>query len=163
LRFLPRCPFGQGKRHPCLIALFRDIETGERAGIHRIALTPDAQKIERRMFARWPRPRAIKLWPADDKLFVAEGIETALAAATRLQMKPAWALASEGYLEKLPVISGIAELTILVDRDAPGEAAAAACAETWKNAGRRVRRLRVKSAGLNDFNDLVRMKLRSAS
>jgi len=79
-----------------------------------------------------------------------------------LQMQPAWALGSKVYLEKLPVISGIAELNILVDRDEHGEAAAAACAETWKTAGRRVRRLRTRDASLNDFNDLVRMKLRSA-
>ena len=161
LRFHPRCPFGD-KRHPCLIALFRDIETGERAGIHRIALTPGAQKIERRMFGRWPRPRAIKLWPADDKLYVGEGIETVLAAATRLGMRPAWALASTSYLEKLPAISGIAELGILVDRDARGEVAAEACCQTWKAAGRRVRRLRTKDASLNDFNDLICAKLRAA-
>jgi DNA polymerase I-like protein with 3'-5' exonuclease and polymerase domains len=161
LRFLPRC-WLDGQYHPCLIALFRDIETGERAGIHRTWLTADAQKIDRRMFGRWPRPRAIKLWLADDKLYVGEGIETVLAAATRLRMRPAWALATSGYLEKLPIISGVGELAILVDRDAPGEAAAAACAQTWRDAGRRVRRLRTKDAGLNDFNDLVRAKLRGA-
>jgi DNA polymerase I-like protein with 3'-5' exonuclease and polymerase domains len=163
LRFHPRCPFGQGKRHPCLLALFRDIESGERAGIHRIALTAEAQKIDRRMFGRWPRPRAIKLWPADDKLYVGEGIETVLAAATRLRMRPAWAMATSGYLGELPIISGISELGILVDRDAHGEAAAAACHETWKTAGRRVRRLQTKDAALNDFNDLILAKLRLRS
>jgi hypothetical protein len=86
-----------------------------------------------------------------------------LAAATRLQMRPAWALASTSYLAKLPVISGIAELAILVDRGEPGETAAAACAETWKNAGRRVRRLRTKDAGLNDFNDFICAKFQSSS
>jgi hypothetical protein len=162
LRFLPRA-WLDGKYHPCLIALFRDVESGERAGIHRIWLTPEAQKIDRRMLGRWPRSRAIKLWPADDKLTVGEGIETVLAAATRLRMRPAWALASTSYLGALPIVSGITELTILVDRDVHGEAAAAACAETWKTAGRRVRRLRTRDAALNDFNDFVRMKLRNAS
>jgi DNA polymerase I-like protein with 3'-5' exonuclease and polymerase domains len=162
LRFDPRC-WLDGKHHPCLIALFRDIETGERAGIHRTWLTPDVQKIDRRMFGRWPRPRAIKLWPADDKLCVGEGIETVLAAATRLHLQPAWALGPRVYLEKLPIISGVNELTILVDRDAHGEAAAAACRQTWKAAGRRVRQLRVKGAGLKDFNDLVCAKLRGSS
>jgi DNA polymerase len=162
LRFLPRA-WLDGKYPACMIALFRDIETGERAGAHRIWLTPDAQKIERRMFGRWPRPRAIKLWPADDKLYVGEGIETVLAAATRLQMRPAWAMTTSGRLGKLPVISGITELNILLDRDANGEAAAATCCETWKAVGRRVRRLRVKGAGLNDFNDLILAKLRSVS
>jgi hypothetical protein len=154
LRFHPRCWLG-GKYPPCLIALFRDIETGERAGIHRTWLTADAQKIDRRMFGRWPRPRAIKLWPADNRLFVGEGIETALAAATQLGMRPAWALGSKIYLSKLPVISGVNELTILVDHDADGEAAAIACDQTWRDAGRRVRLLRTKDAELNDFNDLI--------
>jgi hypothetical protein len=162
LRFLPRC-WLEGKHHPCLIALFRDVETNERAGIHRTWLTPDAQKIERRMFGRWPRPRAIKLWPIGTQLYVGEGIETVLAAATRLHMRPAWALGPRAYLEKLPIISGIDELTILVDRDPHGEAAAAACCRTWKAAGRRVRRLRTRDANLNDFNDLVRARLTVAS
>jgi DNA polymerase I len=162
LRFLPRCRL-DGKHHPCLIALFCDIETDEPAGIHRTWLTPDAQKIERRMFGRWPRPRAIKLWPADNRLYVGEGIETVLAAATRLRMQPAWALGPRVYLEKLPIISGIDELAILVDRDPHGEAAAAACCQTWKAAGRRVRRLRTRDASLNDFNDLVHARLTAAS
>jgi DNA polymerase len=154
LRFLPRC-WHDGQYHPCLIALFRDIETGQRAGVHRTWLTADAQKIDRRMFGRWSRPRAIKLWPADNRLFVGEGIETALAAATQLGMRPAWALGSKVYLGKLPVISGVDELTILVDHDSDGEAAAIACDQTWRDAGRRVRLLRTKDAELNDFNDLI--------
>ncbi len=155
LRFHPRCWFDVDKYYPAMIALFRDLETGERAGVHRTFLTPDAQKIDRRMFGRWSRPRAIKLYPANDQLYVAEGIETALAAATQLGMWPAWALGSKVTLEKLPVISGIAVLGILVDRDAHGEAAAAACCQTWQAVGRRVRLLRTKDAALNDFNDLI--------
>jgi DNA polymerase I-like protein with 3'-5' exonuclease and polymerase domains len=161
LRFHPRLPFGD-KRLPCLVALFRDVETGERAGIHRIALSVDGEKLERRMLGSWPRPRAIKLWPADDKLFVGEGIETVLAAATRFGMRPAWALATTGYLEKLPLISGANTLTILVERDGAGEAAAAACARTWSDAGRNVRRLRTQDPNLNDFNDLVLAKLKES-
>jgi hypothetical protein len=162
LRFLPRA-WLDGKFPACMVALFRDLETGERAGIHRTWLTPDAQKIDRRMLGRWRGSRAIKFYPTNNKLYVGEGIETVLAAATRLHLQPAWALGSRVYLEQLPVISGIAELSILVDRDAHGEAAAAACYRTWKSAGRRVRRLRTKDAGLNDFNDLVHTKLRSVS
>jgi DNA polymerase I-like protein with 3'-5' exonuclease and polymerase domains len=64
LRFHPRCPFGPNTRHPCLLALFRDIELDTPAGIHRIALTPDAKKIGRMMLGRWSGTRAIKLWPA---------------------------------------------------------------------------------------------------
>jgi putative DNA primase/helicase len=51
LRFHPRCPFGLDT-HPCLLALRRDIVTDEPLSIHRIALTPDAEKIERRLLGR---------------------------------------------------------------------------------------------------------------
>jgi DNA polymerase I-like protein with 3'-5' exonuclease and polymerase domains len=170
LRFHSACPFN-GNRHPCLLALFRDVETNEPAGIHRIALTPDAQKTDRRMLGRWARPRAIKLWPlirSEVPLYLGEGIETVLAAATRLRdrgrpMWPAWAAASSGNIEKFPIIPGVEELILLVDRDPNGEAVAAVCCRNWKTARRRVRRLRPQDASCNDFNDLVRAKLRVVS
>src|SRR5262249_58497703 len=74
LRFHPGCPFGRdGVRKPCLLALYRDVETDASAGIHRIALTPEALaggKVERLTLGRWP----IKLWPAAKQLFVGEGL-----------------------------------------------------------------------------------------
>ena len=39
LRFHCDCPFN-GQKAPCLLALFRDVETDEPAGIHRIAVPP---------------------------------------------------------------------------------------------------------------------------
>jgi hypothetical protein len=63
--------------------------TDEPAGIHRIALTDDVLcaggKVQRRTLGCWPTPRAIKFWLAADQLFLGEGIETVLAAATRLR------------------------------------------------------------------------------
>ena len=58
---------------------------------------------------------------------------------------------------------GVDELTLLVDRDASGEKASLACAQTWEAAGRQVRRLRTQDPALNDFNDLVRAKLATAN
>jgi hypothetical protein len=167
LRFHPRCPF-DGDRLPCMLGLFRDLETDEPAGIHCIGLTPEAAKLERRMLGRWPRPRAIKLWPASEQLYLGEGIETVLAAATRLRdhgelMQPAWAAGSSGSIEKFPIVAGVEELTLLVDHGTAGEAGAAACCRAWKAAGRRVRRLRTQDSELNDFNDLVRTKLRASA
>ena len=114
LRFHPNCPFGKGTRHPCLIALFRDLETNEPAGIHRIALTADAQKIERRMLGKWPGGRAIKMWPVGEgnSLVIGEGLETTLAAATRVMhrgaaLRPAWAIGSANGIagSRLPIMS----------------------------------------------------------
>jgi hypothetical protein len=146
LRFHPRCPFGRGDvRKPCLLALYRDVETDAGAGIHRVALTPEALaggKVERLTLGRWPKPRAIKLWPAAKQLFVGEGLETTLAAATReiyrgSPMRPAWAVGSSGRLARLPPIDGVEELVILVDHDPSGKDSADACRRTWKAAGRR--------------------------
>jgi DNA polymerase len=146
LRFHPSCPFGPGARHPCLLALMRDITSNEPSGIHRIALTPNGDKIDRRMLGRGG---AVKLWPAGTLLIIGEGIETTLAAATRLShcgapLRPAWSVVSAGALGKLPVIPGVEQLIILVDHDlnGQGQAAAARCAERWNRAGRRVQNSR---------------------
>ena len=109
LRFHPNCPFGPGARHPCLLALMRDITIDEPTGIHRIALTPDAGKIDRRMLGRGG---AVKLWPASAQLIIGEGIETTLAAATRIShrgapLQPAWSAVSAGALGRLPVVPGV--------------------------------------------------------
>ena len=163
LRFHPECPFNRAA-HPCLIALFRDVATDAPAGIHRIALTAEAQKIERRMLGRWPAPRAVKLWPAERSLVVGEGIETVLAAATRVKLageplRPAWALCSASSVARMPVIDGVERLVILVDRDENGETSAAECARVWFHAGRRVIRLQPRITG-TDFNDVIRPSAR---
>ena len=158
LRFHPNCPFGSGARHPCLVALMRDITIDEPTGIHRIALTPDAGKIDRRMLGRGG---AVKLWPASAQLIIGEGIETTLAAATRIShrgapLQPAWSAVSAGALGRLPVVPGVERLLILVDHDlnGQGQAAAARCAERWSRAGRMVTQLKPKRPGA-DFNDLI--------
>jgi DNA polymerase I-like protein with 3'-5' exonuclease and polymerase domains len=172
LRFHPRCTFGMGQRLPCLVALYQDVESGEPAGIHRIALTPDVLaggEVERRSLGRWPKPRAIKLWPAATTfLYLGEGIETVLAAATRLPyrdgapMRPAWAAGSTGGIRRFPVLPDVQELRLLLDHDAEGEACAVPCRERWEAAGRKVTRLRPPQPG-HDFNDVVLEKLRVAS
>jgi hypothetical protein len=102
LRFHPRCPFGPAARRPCLIALRRDVVSDEPVGIHRIALGPDGQKIDRRMLGNGG---VVKLYPASDHLIVGEGIETTLAAATRISrwgslLQPAWSAVDAGRLAK---------------------------------------------------------------
>jgi Toprim domain len=156
LRFHPLCPFGPGSQFPCLLALMRDAQTDAPAGVHRIALTSDARKIDRRILGhRGP----VKLWPAGSQLVIGEGIETTLAAATRVPyagapLRPAWSAVSRGLLESLPVIAGVERLIVLVDHDPPGQAAAARCAERWRRTGRTVIRLTPRRPGA-DFNDLV--------
>jgi CHC2 zinc finger/Toprim domain len=159
LRFHPHCPFGPASRHPCLLALRRSVIDDLPVSIHRIALTPDAEKIDRRMLGSGG---VVKLWPASDRLVVGEGIETTLAAATRIMrwarlLQPAWSAVASSVLANLPPIPGVERLIILVDHDrnGAGQTAALRCAETWSRAGRSVVRLTPKQPG-TDFNDLVK-------
>jgi len=116
-------------------------------------------KVERRSLGSWPAPRAIKFWPAADQLFLGEGIETVLAAATCLRhngaaMQPAWAAGSSGNLSKFPVLAKVRRLILLVDHDEAGVQSAEACRMRWRGAGREVVRLRPRRLGA-DFNDVV--------
>ena len=157
LRFHPKCPF-DGNTHPCLIALFRDVETDEAAGIHRIALTPAAQKIERRMLGSWPGARAIKLRPAGEDLLIGEGIETSIAGEMKLCWRSGlWAMGSAGAIRQLPPMAGVKKLGILVDREANGIGVEAAhrCATRWQYAKRKVVLLTPRQAG-TDFNNIVK-------
>jgi CHC2 zinc finger/Toprim domain len=158
LRFHPRCPFGPDVRHPCLLALMRNVASDEPTGIHRIALGPDGNRIERRLLGLWG---AVKLWPAGAQLVVGEGIETVLAAATHIShkgvpLRPAWSAVSSNALGRLPVVADVERLIVLVDHDlnGVGQAAAARCAERWSRAGRNVTQLTPKRPG-SDFNDVV--------
>jgi len=163
LRFHPRCVFGSRTYKPCLIALMRDPVTDAPVGIHRIGLTQDngtVTKIDRMALGRMG---VVKLWPmnGDGQLVVGEGIETTLAAATRISyaaaaLTPAWSAISKGGLGGLPVLPDVSRLILLVDNDENGEGqkAAAHCRQIWAAAGRSVAALVPKHAGW-DFNDEI--------
>jgi Toprim domain-containing protein len=163
LRFHPRCPFGTGERHPCVLALYRDVVTNRPAAVHRTALSPDGKKLGRKMLG--PKTgTAIKLWPDDNAelgLVIGEGLETTLTAATRIEhrgtlLQPAWALGDAGNLAAFPVLAGIECLTILVDNDesGAGQRAALECSSRWTSAGREVFRIILDRCG-DDMNDVV--------
>jgi putative DNA primase/helicase len=147
-------------RHPCFLALMRNAVTDVPVGIQRVALTADANEIDRRMLGNHG---VVKLWPAGKELIIGEGLETVLAAASRIPyddkpLQPAWALLSAHMLGGLPVINGVEHLIILVDHDEAGLTAAATCEERWTRAGRTVVQLTPDRPG-DDFNDLVLQEL----
>lgn len=160
LRFHPQCPW-QTWKVGCVLARYSDAVTGEPRGIWRrivevgVSVTP--------MTLGPQAGCVIRLFPEVGKrLVIGEGIETTLAAATRLTfrgkpMRPAWAAGSADNLKRLPVLDGVEQLIILVDNDnsGTGEKAAAECAHRWAEAGREVIRLMPKQPG-SDFNDLVK-------
>jgi hypothetical protein len=97
---------------------------------------------------------------------VGEGIETVLAAATRIPyggqpLTPAWSAVARGGLARLPVLPNLATLIQLVDHDAnnEGQNAATRGRRAWEAAGRKVIPLIPKQPGW-DFNDVV-LKRRS--
>ncbi len=160
LRFHPNCVFGQ-ERLPCLLALMHDPIDDTPVGIQRIALTQDNGRIVKVKRMALGSLGAVKLWPANGRLVVGEGLETVLAASTRLsydgaQLVPAWALISSGKLAVLPVLPDVQRLTVLVDHDLNGEGQAAAgrLERTWRGAGRTVVQLIPDHPG-DDFNDIV--------
>jgi DNA polymerase I-like protein with 3'-5' exonuclease and polymerase domains len=160
LRFHPHCPF-DGARHPCLVALFRDADSDAPAGIHRIALTADADKIGRMMLGSWPYPRAIKLRAGGAELIIGEGIETTIAGGMVLGRPTAalWAMGSARAIGHLQPIAGIERLTVLVDRERSGVGIdnARRCATRWRDAGREVTLL-IPHHDDADFNDLIRSR-----
>jgi hypothetical protein len=156
LRFHERCPFGTGVHHPCLIALMRNPLTDAATGIQRIALTSNAQKIGRRMLGK---SGVVKLWPPGSQLVIGEGLETVLAAATRIlyegaPLRPAWSALSAEGLGQFPVLAGVERLIILVDHDPTGKTVASYCAGRWERAQRKVIQLTPDEPGF-DFNDLI--------
>ena len=162
LRFHARCVFGSRTYKPCLIALMRDPVTDTPVGIHRIGLAEDNGTITKIDRMALGRIGVVKLWSMNGgQLVVGEGIETVLAAATRISYRnapltPAWSAVAKGGLRNLPVLPGVSQLILLVDNDENGEGqkAAAHCRQVWDAAGRAVAALVPKHAGW-DFNDEV--------
>jgi Toprim domain/CHC2 zinc finger/DNA polymerase family A len=161
LRFHANCVFGPGATAPCLIALMRDPLTDAPIGIQRIALELRGgriDRIERRMLGQ---AGVVKVWPAGAQLVVGEGLETVLAAATRIPYEgapllPAWAALSSQQLRMLPIIPGVERLILLIDNDQnqEGQTAAAYARAIWRTAGRTVVPLMPDAVG-SDFNDLI--------
>src|SRR5262249_22251833 len=88
-------------------------------------------KIERRALGNMG---VVKFWPAGPTLVIGEGIETVLAAATRIPydgapLRPAWAAMTANKLGAFPVIPGVERLIILVDHDDAGETAKTLCTD----------------------------------
>jgi hypothetical protein len=163
LRFHPHCPWHDEPRM-CLVALWSDIISGEPRAIHRRAMMPDGEHLGH--WRAWGPTTGcvIRLWPDDEvsqALVLGEGVETVLAAATRIAhrgtlLQPAWAAGDAGHISAFPALSGTEVLTLLVDADENGigQSRAAECTRRWAAAGRQVVRLTPRLVGA-DFNDII--------
>jgi phage/plasmid primase-like uncharacterized protein len=158
LRWLAQCPWESGTK-PCVVGRYTTATGNEPRGIWRRPIDGGKPK------ALGPTAGCvIRLWPddaVDVGLVLGEGVETVLAAATRIEhkntlLRPTWATGSAGNLSKFPVLAGIEALTILVDHDesGAGQRAAEECAARWE-AFADVTLLTPASLG-TDFNDWIR-------
>lgn len=152
-----QCPLF-GKKVPCFLARYSDAITGELRGLWR----RPADGLNKPVTLGPSGGCVIRLWPAISKrLVIGEGVETTLAAATRIThrgkpLRPAWATGCANNMRRFPVLDGVEHLIILVDNDksGTGQQAADECARRWRDAGRKVECLMPPTQG-TDFNDLV--------
>ena len=125
--------------HPrigAMLALFRNIETGEPQAVSRTFLDREGKKLSRK-FLGPVAGAAIMLDRLDIVLHVGEGVETCMAARQFI-LRPVWALGSAGAIAAFPVLDGVERLTLLKEADAASERACEACAARWHAAGREV-------------------------
>lgn len=134
---------GTDRAWPALVARITD-PAGEGASLHQTYLDPCGAKapIEtpRRLAAGTiPPGSAIRLWDARPLMGVAEGIETAFAAAIIYKM-PVWSCISASMLAKFEPPAEVVELAIFADNDASfaGQAAAYKLAQRMVASGRKV-------------------------
>lgn len=138
-----------------LVALFRNVVTGDPQAVSRTFLDAEARKIERK-FLGPVGGAAIMLDPFDSiaqGLHVGEGIETC-QSARQLGLRPTWALGSAGAIATFPILSGVECLTLLAENDSASAKAVETCGTRWFNAGRIV--LINKPIGGKDLNDALR-------
>jgi putative DNA primase/helicase len=89
-------------------------------------------------------------------LFVAEGLETALAGMS-IGLRPMWSTRSTAIMAKFPIVSGIECVSVIADHDVngAGERAARELEQRWRAAGLEVAILCPDAPGA-DFNDVLK-------
>jgi hypothetical protein len=134
-----------------MLALMRDVRTGEPRALHRTALAPDgAGNKGKAVLPDNSSPKkilgpraacAIMLSASEDITYglgICEGIETGASIIARFGWRPVWACGDAGGIRTFPRLAGLDCLTIFADHDEahyrpsgevyyPGQDAAKAC------------------------------------
>ena len=138
LRFHADCPVPGGARLPAMLARVQDAD-GHGVNIHRTFLGPngkaDIPNPRAMMPGELPDGCAVRLYPVHgERLGIAEGIETAIAAAKRFNM-PVWAALNSAMLAKWQPPAGVTSVVVFGDNDPAfgGQAAAFALAQRLAN------------------------------
>lgn len=164
LRFHPRTPLGpKGRAHflPAMIAAV-SLDKGPIA-IHRTFLTQPGN--EKAFFVNPKRAlgslgeAGVRLFaPANGRLGLAEGIESAMSAYA-LAGIPTWATLGNERFGLVAIPESVTELHLFVDHDAGGELAAERGRDAYLREGRKIQVRRPQSRG-TDWNDELRSRLR---
>lgn len=133
---------------------------GSGASLHMTYLDANGRKADvdpcRRLAAgKIPDGSAVRLWPAQNVMGVAEGIETAMSAAIIYKM-PVWACLSAAMLAKWEAPAEAEEIAIFADNDRSfaGQAAAYRLAQRIVAAGKRAT-VFVPDVPGTDYNDVL--------
>jgi hypothetical protein len=144
-----------GQKLGCIVGIMTDPVTAQTTGaISRTYISSDGKKVCKAK-TLGEGGGVVRLSLDEDTLeglFLAEGLETALAAAA-LGLKPIWATGSAGTMGKFPVLAGIECLTLFADHDpnGAGERAARKTEARWLAAGREAHVIiRDRTGDLND-------------
>jgi putative DNA primase/helicase len=135
-----KSPIGELEHHPALLCALADARTGQQCGLINIYLRPDGSDRLRDRKGKTVTGRAkgaaVMLSEFDEPtagLILCEGVETGIAIY-QSGLRPIWACGGAGTLATFPVLGGISALTIAADADEPGQRAAKALTERWRQA-----------------------------
>ena len=150
LRFSARCPSPDRTQRPAMLALVQRPD-GEAANIHRTFLGPngkaDMNNPRAMMPGEIPPGSAVRLFPDyGERIGIAEGIETALAAAAKFDL-PVWSATNANMLAKWVPPAQVGEVWIFGDNDAKFGGQAAAFTLAHRLAARSGLRVKVQVPG----------------
>lgn len=157
-------PYDASSSHPAMVAVITAPD-GKNVSLHRTFLAGagklDAADCRKLMPGKLPKGCAVRLkplGPSDEVLGVAEGIETALAAAALFGI-PVWATLNTSMMRTFVPPTGIREVAIFADNDASfsGQNAAYALGATLKPNGFDVT-IHVPEISGQDWNDVLQRK-----
>ena len=162
LRFHPRTPLGRGRAatfRPAILAAVR--VQGRLVAVQRLFLDPvlpqlASDLVKPKLTLGRPYGGAVRFQPAGHCLGLAEGIETAMAAASLLQI-PVWAALGSERLSRITIPPDVAHLLLLPDNDLAGRIGAARALDALARPGLAIETL-WPWHGQNDWNDVLRLK-----
>lgn len=149
---------------PAMVAMVTGPD-GRPGALHRTYLTADGRKAPvaapRKLLGRFPKGGAIRLMPHQGMLGIAEGIETAFAAASLFAV-PCWAAVHTEGLKSWVVPDDVRDVIVFADHDRKyaGQAAAFALAHRIAVRGLAVRVELPPSPGL-DWGDILNEQSRT--